>query len=176
MNAVHAAPPPRTGDEAAARRGAALAARFAHIAQTRMQGIPLLHPGLSVEAVGFSAAAGGAVGVLVTPWFMNLVWMPLDDGAEVAAPGCTREHVLGGERFPFIGAHEDGLGAFEACSLFSPMDAFADQDGAVATARAVLEHLRAADAARASLAAADVATPSDRSRRAMLFGRPRSAA
>ena len=147
------------------RRVAAFEALFERIAATRMQGIPILNPALRVQAVGFEPvpdAAAAAVGVLVTPWFMNLVWLPLDASTEdVAAPGATRERDVGTERFPFIGAHESGFGRFEVCSLFSPMGEFADQDRAVATARAVLDELR-----RAPSAAAPVS-----SRRALLLGR-----
>ena len=123
-----------------------LEAGFERIAATRMAGVPLCHPQLQVAAVGFAAqpGSGGAVGVLVTPWFMNLVWLPLDaqpaDG--VLAVGDTRTRALGPERFDFIGAFEEAIGPFEACSLFSPMDEFADQAAALATAEAVLSLLR----------------------------------
>ena len=55
---------------------------FAHIAATRMQGVPVQNPALRVQAVGFAPQAdpdGGEwlLGVLVTPWFMNLVWWVL---------------------------------------------------------------------------------------------------
>ena len=147
------------------RRVAAFEALFERIAATRMQGIPILNPALRVQAVGFEPgpdAAAAAVGVLVTPWFMNLVWLPLDEhDADVAPPGATREHAVGNERFAFIGAVEPVFGRFEVCSLFSPMGEFADQDGAVATARAVLDELRRAPSAV-------VPVPS---RRALLLGR-----
>jgi [NiFe] hydrogenase assembly HybE family chaperone len=148
-------------------RVAALEALFERVAATRMRGVPMLHPALRVQAVGFEGAGDGsaACGVLVTSWFMNLVWLPLDaDARDVAAVGQTRRRAVGHEVFPFIGAHEDGFGAYEACSLFSPMFEFADQAAAVATAHAVLEGLRA-----------PAARP-DASRRALLFGRGAGAA
>lgn len=148
-------------------RVAALEALFTHIAATRMVGIPILHPELRVEAVGFEPDGDdAAVGVLVTPWFMNLVWLPLDAAPTPAtlAQRATRERTVGRERFPFIGAHEDGFGAFEACSLFSPMGDFVDHDAAAATARAVLEELRKPPEPPA-------APPPQASRRALLFGR-----
>jgi [NiFe] hydrogenase assembly HybE family chaperone len=189
-----------------------LEALFERIASTRMQGVPILHPRLSVEAVGFRPSAGGraAVGVLVTPWFMNLVWLPLQpapaspaspaadaadadraasDRSPSAAPpepatpvGVTRTRAVGNERFDFIGAREPGFGAYEACSLFSPMSEFADQAAAVATAEQVMrllhppQPLAGADAApdlEADDASAPEAAPS---RRALLFGRAAAAA
>ena len=131
-----------------ARRVVALEALFEHIAASRMRGVPILNRALRVQAVGFepvSDATAVAVGVLVTPWFMNLVWLPVDaQDDDLALPGATRERTVGNERFPFIGAVEPGFGRYEVCSLFSPMGEFADQDSAVATAQAVLDELRRA--------------------------------
>ena len=148
---------------AVASRVAELEALFERIAATRMAGIPILHPGLRVQAVGFEADGdAAAVGVLVTPWFMNLVWLPLSDHDDVLPVRATRERRVGREVFPFIGADEEGFGAFEACSLFSPMGEFADHAAAVATARAVIEELHKPEPPPPE--------PTS-SRRALLFGR-----
>ncbi|MBL8343921.1 MAG: [NiFe]-hydrogenase assembly chaperone HybE [Rubrivivax sp.] len=133
-----------------AARVRALEQRYREIAATRMAGVALCHPGLEVAAVDFAPEPGGAgaLGALVTPWFMNLVWLPTPaaiDPASAPAPlsvGGSRKRAVGPELFEFIGAHETGLGDFEACSLFSPMFEFADQAAAVETARAVLRLLR----------------------------------
>jgi [NiFe] hydrogenase assembly HybE family chaperone len=140
--------PRRSLGPAITLRGAALERLFVHIAATRMRGVPIVNNALRVQAVGFELdpdAPAVAIGVLVTPWFMNLVRLPLDAQADdLASAGTTRERAVGNERFPFIGAQEPGFGRYEVCSLFSPMGEFADQDGAVATARAVLAELRRA--------------------------------
>jgi [NiFe] hydrogenase assembly HybE family chaperone len=158
----------------------ALEALFEQVAATRMQGVPILHPQLAVRAVGFEAESDGrhAVGVLVTPWFMNLVRLPLaEDGAEAPLrTGAKRTRRVGHEHFDFIGGHEPGFGTYEACSLFSPMLDFVDQAAALATAEEVLRILRApqADAGLQETpppglpAGAPAPTPS---RRALLFGR-----
>lgn len=147
--------------QAVEARVAELEALFARIAATRMAGIPILHPGLRVQAVGFEADGdAAAVGVLVTPWFMNLVWLPLVPGDDALPVGATRDRRVGRETFPFLGAHEAGFGAYESCSLFSPMADFANHDAAIATARAVLDELRRPEPP------APVS-----SRRALLFGR-----
>jgi [NiFe] hydrogenase assembly HybE family chaperone len=148
------------------RRVAELQALFLHIAATRMDGVPILNPALRVQAVGFEPVADAAagIGVLITPWFMNLVWLPLDpETADAAAPGVTRDRRVGNDVFPFIGASESGFGRYEVCSLFSPMFEFVDHDAALATAMAVLEELRR------PLPAPPKAP--DRSRRALLMGR-----
>lgn len=160
---AHAAPQLR----AAPARIGLLVETFERIGRERMAGVPLLHPGLRVEAVGFERACGpgedesGWLGVLVTPWFMNLLWWP-DEARHAAAPGRTRLHALGGERYAFLGAHESALGAFEMCSLVSPMELIADQDAARALAREVLRLLRTPAAAPA--------VPPQPSRRAFLRG------
>jgi [NiFe] hydrogenase assembly HybE family chaperone len=173
------------------QRVASLIAAFEHIARTRMAGVPLLHAALRTEAVGFQPQAddegeAGLLGVLLTPWFMNLVWLP---GAQ-AAPlevGATRLRRLGGESLSFLGAEEAAC-RFEACSLFSPMFDFADQAAARAVAQAALAHLRPPPSATAAAptvpvekatipapAAAPVrpapATPGAPTRRGLLFGR-----
>ena len=126
---------------------ARLEAVFRDIAATRMEGVPLLHASLQVQAVDFAPEPEGdfALGVLVTPWFMNLMRLPLGT-AEVLALGQVGPQRLGEHRLRFIGAHEAAFGAYEMCSLASPMFDFADQQAAVATAREVLVRLRASSA------------------------------
>jgi [NiFe] hydrogenase assembly HybE family chaperone len=157
----------------------ALEALFREIAATRMAGIPILHPGLRVQAVDFEPESDGrcAVGVLVTPWFMNLVRLPLGHGPDdpdgpdgagsapdpLAPVGVSRTRVVGNERFDFLGAHEPGFGTYEICSLFSPMAQFVDHAAAEATARAVMAELRKPPPPPAA--------PAAPSRRALLFGR-----
>ncbi len=144
-----------------ASRVAALEAAFRDVQATRMEGVPVLHPRLQVRAMGFAPSAdepGMAWGVLLTPWFMNLVRLPLSSGADdaIARPGAKVLRRCGTQAFDFIGAHEAALGPFEASSLFSPMFEFADQAAAEATAAAVLQQLRPPVAA---------------ARRGFLFGR-----
>lgn len=133
------------------QRVAALVDFYRHVHTVRMAGIPILNPALSVEAVGFRLAATPegaepgepvAEGVLITPWFMSLVRLPLalqPHGNRVA-----RKFVrdFGSEGFEFIGAHDDAVGYHETCALFSPMDGFATQAQAVETALASLALVR----------------------------------
>ena len=75
---------------------ARLEAVFRDIAATRMEGVPLLHASLQVQAVDFAPEPEGdfALGVLVTPWFMNLMRLPLG-AAQVLAPGQVGPQRLG---------------------------------------------------------------------------------
>ncbi|QBM26323.1 [NiFe]-hydrogenase assembly chaperone HybE [Hydrogenophaga pseudoflava] len=122
--------------------------QFYRLVQTeRMQGVPILNPALSVEAVGFQWGDDGqtvAEGVLITPWFMSLVRLPRaveGHGGRVARKAV---HSFGNERFEFIGAHDPAVGYHETCALFSPMGGFATQAQAVDTAEASLALLRPA--------------------------------
>lgn len=153
-----------------AARVGALVELYRHIAGTRMDGVPILHAGLSVRAIGFERVGSGALGILLTPWFMNLVWLPIEAAEDepVLAVGASRARGVGNERFDFIGAFEEGFGPYEACSLFSPMFEFEDQAAAVATAEHVLALLR--QPPPEPVAALPVAPPVP-SRRALLFGR-----
>jgi [NiFe] hydrogenase assembly HybE family chaperone len=105
-----------------------------------------------------SATAG--VGVLITPWFMNLVWLPLQRLDAAAHVGSKMTRHVGQECFEFIGAHENGFGGYEACSLFSPVFEFQSQQAAVETARAVLDTLRQPATAPAVLPPPTTATAS----------------
>jgi [NiFe] hydrogenase assembly HybE family chaperone len=54
-------------------QGARIEAVFAGIATTRMAGVPVLNPALGVAMRGWQAVEPFELGVLVTPWFMNLL-------------------------------------------------------------------------------------------------------
>lgn len=170
----------------------ALVALFDSVAKTRMAGIPILNPALRVEALGFELCEGGvaqpdetqgAVGVLVTPWFMNLVWFPLDRIDQPNRAGTSRARHVGAECFDFIAGYESTFGSYEACSLFSPMFEFIDHAAACATGEAVLAALHQPPAppqvmtpARRAKGPVPHAKPSDlAARRAFLFGRRSSA-
>ncbi|BDI04771.1 [NiFe]-hydrogenase assembly chaperone HybE [Sphaerotilus microaerophilus] len=200
-----AKPDPRRLLDAVEQRIDNLERTFRHIAATRMAGVPVLHAALQVRAVGFAPlpdAPGWLCGVLVTPWFMNLLRLPvqpLADLAGAAAAGCLQvgrdalRAVGGSEPLYFVGAQEDRLGHYEQCSLYSPMFHFADQAAAVATAAEVMKLLRtpatasvtaspATAPAASSVPAGPVAapaaapTPVERpARRGFLFGGTRAA-
>ena len=120
----------------------ALERAFRGILDTQMRDMPMLNPALGVEAVGFRPWSDHWLGILVTPWFMNLVLMP-----RVAAKWQairereSRHYVFPAGVFEFIGGRDAALGDYQACSLFSPMFEFVDQLGARETAVAALAAL-----------------------------------
>ena len=142
----------------------------------------MVNPALSIEAVGFRPWNDHWLGVLITPWFMNLVLMPRVAARwQPIAERESRHYVFPAGVFEFIGGRDPALGDYQACSLFSPMFEFADpaaaHDTAVASLAALFDAASrpagelpagpAADAVPAGDAAAAAATVS---KRGFLFG------
>ena len=120
---------------------ATLESRFREIEETRMDGVPILNKNLSVAALGFEVWQDYALGVLSTPWFMNLMMIPIDqEKFSAGAPQVGDKRLLNipAGQVEFILGFEEGHGWSLACSLFSPMFEFADQEAALETAGAAL--------------------------------------
>jgi [NiFe] hydrogenase assembly HybE family chaperone len=133
---------------------ARLEVAFRAVYAERMQGLPFVNPVLSVEAVDVLRWNGHWLGVLITPWFMNLMLLPDDHAAWPALrPGEKCEQSFPAGVFEFIAGREDRLGEYLACSLFSPTFEFADQE----TARETASAARAALFEAANLEQTDIA-------------------
>lgn len=159
---------------------------FTAIRDTRMQGVPILNDAMPVKAVGFREWGAYWLGVMVTPWFMNLVLVPrAGAGAEAAWPGMqvtdSQTHALPSGPYAFLLGEEEGLGRYQMCSLFSPMFEFENAEAVIATAEAVMVALfevpreEEADEEIKPEKAVEIAAkpvPKAVSRRALLFGRP----
>lgn len=114
---------------------------FVHIQQARMQGLPFLNPALHVEGVGFVPWQVGVLGVLITPWFMNLTLLPGNANWGNLKVGAKSTHAFASGCYEFIVGHEPVVGFHQMCSLFSPVFEFVDHAAAVATATAVMQCL-----------------------------------
>lgn len=124
------------------RAAATVERTFERVRVERMSDVPILNAELAVQAVGFRDWRGDALGVLVTPWCMNVMLLPGDSASWPAVPvGTTATQELPAGSFDFIEGEEDGVGRYRMCSLFSPMHEFGDQATAVATAEAALAAL-----------------------------------
>lgn len=151
---------------------------FILIHRERMADLPILNPALHVEAVEFQPWQGHWLGILVTPWCMSVMLLPGAQAPWTTVPELKRREVT----FPFgklafLGTTEPGLGEYQSCSLFSPMEKFATQAQAVETARASLLALLAPPpGTQADPKAAESAAPKERrpSRRGFLGIRERS--
>ena len=128
-----------------------------------MVGVPIVNDKLAVRAIGFRPWREHWLGILLTPWFMNLMLLPrAEAAAEVLSPPAGVEKALsppgrgfgrGGEKTPvgavrtfvfpsgsydFVAGHEEGIGHYYSCSLFSPVFEFESQEAAEQTAEAAL--------------------------------------
>lgn len=108
------------------------------LAAQRMKDLPIYNPALRVEAVGFREFQGSQLGIVVTPWFMNLVLLPGPTAPSPPREGETHAHQLPAGAVDFVGARLDDVGPFETCSLFSPMPNFESAEAARATAEEAL--------------------------------------
>lgn len=123
------------------RRLGAVVARFRTLAEG-MRDLPLYNPVVAVEAVDFLPFGSMGFGVLVTPWFMSALFLPLDSmpydprrvgtARAVPLPAGERSFQLGGD---------DALGLFWAHSLLSPLPGFEAHEAAVDHARYELARL-----------------------------------
>lgn len=106
-----------------------LEAAFRRIAATRMAGLPINHPQLTVEGVGFRLWEGKWLGVLVTPWAVNLVLLPGGDpGFEALAADRRQTWRFPSGEYDFMGGDEEECGAYQFCSLISPVPAIEISD------------------------------------------------
>ena len=124
--------------------GEVIAATFERIHRDQMAGLPLLNDALRVETNGFREYAGRVLGVLVTPWLMNLVMLPrAGDDWDALELGHKQPHDFPSGTYKFMVNEIDGLGRCQTHSLFSPMREFVSQAHALAAAEAFLRDLMA---------------------------------
>ena len=117
---------------------AKLVAHFRWVNNERMQGLPIVNPALQVAAVDFREFDEHAVGVLVTPWFMNLVLLPGTQEWDAVAQGDVATISLPGGDIDFNVTHDDRLGTYLSAALFSSVADFPDQDVAEAIAKEIM--------------------------------------
>ena len=119
-----------------------LEAAFRTVYAERMRGLAFVNAAVGVEAIGFAPWRHYWLGVMLTPWSMNLLLAPRDAGAwRPLPPGEKRRYTFPAGTFDFIGACEDTIGEYLICSLFSPLLEFADHATARQTAMLALEAL-----------------------------------
>lgn len=116
----------------------ALAAAF-RSAEERMRGLPVHNPALVVEIVEMRSWRNHYIGILITPWCMNLVVLPQDRAAiGNPAAGTKRDIELPCGMCTFLAGDVSFTEPHWACSLFSPVLEFTDQAMARAIAGQVM--------------------------------------
>jgi [NiFe] hydrogenase assembly HybE family chaperone len=138
-----------------------------------MRDLPIYNDKIAIEAIGFRLFGDAELlGVVLTPWFMNLITLPIEPApmkmAEIGRP--VRVMLPAGER-AFVVGGDELIGLYKAHSLHSPVLNFTLPGQARAEAQRMLALLMtpplitAEDVARSGPTAAGV------DRRALLFGR-----
>jgi len=114
---------------------------YAHVWLTRMMDMPFVNSALQVEAIGFVRHDGDWLGVIVTPWFLNLFL--LNGGGSLwqdISAGQRRLVNLPCGTLQFIADDDPELGLYQYCPLIAAVGPLADH----ATARqAALDALQA---------------------------------
>lgn len=126
------------------KRVSKLVSRFKQIGDEHIRGLPIYHRPLQVEAVDFQIWAQGWIGVLITPWFMNVMLLPRDKEQRQSLV-LGQKHM---QKFPsgeqeFVVGGDAELGSYLFRSLASPMMHFPSQKDARQAARAALQRLMA---------------------------------
>lgn len=134
------APPPiRPAQAWEAEPGALLEAHYRHLWMTRMYDMPFVNPALGVEAIGFRRHDGDWLGVMITPWFLNLFLIYGGGALWGDIPAGERRYLnLPRGTLQFLADDDPDLGPYQYCPLIAPVSVLPD----MATARqAALEAL-----------------------------------
>ncbi|MCU7937293.1 MAG: [NiFe]-hydrogenase assembly chaperone HybE [Candidatus Thiodiazotropha sp. (ex Dulcina madagascariensis)] len=117
-------------------------ASFTRIQNEQMRGIPLLNPMLKVQTIGFQHYQERCIGIIITPWMMNLIMLPgeNEDWSELEL-GRKQPHRFPSNPFKFMVNEVDGIGKCQTYSLHSPMHEFVNQDHATAAAKSFMQTL-----------------------------------
>ncbi len=99
-----------------------LLARFTLIGEQRMRDLPIYNHALKVETVAFQTLdAGKSIGVLITPWFMNVILLYATQPQEHITPGNKVTHELPTGEHQFMVGEDEELGRYDFITLSSPM-------------------------------------------------------
>jgi [NiFe] hydrogenase assembly HybE family chaperone len=119
-----------------------LLTQLRYVGDAQMRDLPLYNEALEVEAVGFRICGEGLVGVVITPWFINAIHLPiLSTPVEWSKIGHKVEHRLPSGSVVFTRGGDVVTGAYDALSLHSPVIAFTSQEMARCEAGTCLDRL-----------------------------------
>ena len=111
------------------------------VLQTHMLGLPILNSYLNIEAVGFAPFKNLWLGILITPWFMNLMLLSRAETCPVLSEGKSQLWAFPSGNLKFNGDFEAEIGAFQTCTLFSPMHEFSSQEEARSAAQTIIKNV-----------------------------------
>ncbi|MGI9236218.1 MAG: [NiFe]-hydrogenase assembly chaperone HybE [Woeseiaceae bacterium] len=118
-----------------------LVRQFENIYVEHMQDLPIVNPRVQVEAVGFQKFGVHQLGVLITPWFMNLILLPGSEEWSTTAQGDTSVIEFPSGPMEFTSCHDASIGTYLSAVLFRSVSDLSDQPMAVELARQVMNNL-----------------------------------
>lgn len=122
-------------------RVALLVRQFEAIYREHMKGLPIVNTRLNVEAVGFREFDGHQLGVLITPWFMNLVLIAASDEWSNASQGDTSSIDFPCGPIEFTKCVDELFGTYLTAVLFRSVSDLHDQSLAREIARQIMQDL-----------------------------------
>ena len=138
-----------------------------------MRDLPIYSDKITIEAIGFRLFGDAELlGVVLTPWFMNLIALPIEPAPmDMAEIGRTVRVMLPAGERAFVVGGDERIGLYKAHSLHSPVLNFTLPGQACAEAQRMLALLRTRPRATAEDMARSGTTAAGVDRRALLFGR-----
>lgn len=118
-----------------------LVQRFTHIGKTAMRDLPIYNHNLEVEALSFQLTDDGWLGVLITPWFINVILLPEQKSVATVPLGDKVNHELASGEHVFSVGEDDELGRYDFITLASPTLNFKSQQAAREAAEKALAKL-----------------------------------
>lgn len=119
-----------------------LVVAYRQIGSERLRGLPIFNDRLEVEAVGFTPWEGHLLGVLITPWFMNLILLP-DEQTEGCdpKPSASKTWTLPSGSYEFSVCPSESAGPHQSSPLFTTVVDFPDQELARTIAREIMDRI-----------------------------------
>jgi [NiFe] hydrogenase assembly HybE family chaperone len=137
-----------------------------------MRDMPIYNDKIAIEAIGFRPfGTGELLGVLLTPWFMNMIMLSIEPvPMNMAEIGRTVSVELPAGKRVFAVGGDETIGLYKAHSLHSPVLNFTLPGQAQAEARRMLALLMSPPDVTAETAARNGSGTNRLDRRALLFG------
>ena len=115
---------------------------FNRIYHDNMSDMPIINDKLEVTVIGMQQWQSLFLGIVVTPWFMNIILLPSDEENWDGLPELSKQtFAFPSGQYTFIIGRDKELGTYQMCSLFSPMFEFADNEAATDTATVAIYEL-----------------------------------
>lgn len=108
-----------------------LEAHYRQVWQTRMQDLPFVNAALGIEAIGFARHEGDWLGVVITPWFLNLFLFSGGGQLWGDIPAGQRRYLnLPCGTLQFIADDDPDIGPYQYCPLIAPVSTVPDMASA----------------------------------------------